>query len=342
MSTTALSVAAVIEEALRSAVRAPSPHNTQPWRFEVDGRQVDVWLDRDRVLAVADPDAREARMACGAAVLNLRLALHAAGRATRLDVLPDRGRPDLLATVWLAGPRTPTPEQQRLAAAIPRRATNRRPFVERAVPAPARQALRRAADAEGARLVLLERPTELGAFADVLRRADHVQGEDPAFQVELRDWVAEHADRDDGVPRAAGGPRPSVGSVLALRRYDPAESGVERPYEQDPLVAVLASHGDTARDQLCTGMALQRVLLTATVTGLSVSFVSQPTEVPAARAALRELLGGGLYPQVGLRLGYGHAVSPTPRRGLGAVTSGAGWDSRARRDGITATSTSGW
>jgi hypothetical protein len=148
-----------------------------------------------------------------------------------------------------------------------------------------------------------------------------VQGEDPAFQVELRDWVAEHADRDDGVPRSAGGPRPSVGSVLALRRYDSDESTVERPYEQDPLVAVLASHGDTTVDQLRAGMALQRVLLTATVNGLSVSFVSQPTEVPAIRTALRELIGGSLYPQAGLRLGYGYAVSPTPRRGVDTVTT---------------------
>lgn len=69
----------MITQALASAVKAPSPYNTQPWRFVVDGSRIDLFLDRDRVLHVADPDAREARLACGAALCNLRLALRAAG-----------------------------------------------------------------------------------------------------------------------------------------------------------------------------------------------------------------------------------------------------------------------
>ena len=41
--------------AAAAAVRAPSLHNSQPWRFEPHDGGVDVFADRDRQLPVTDP-----------------------------------------------------------------------------------------------------------------------------------------------------------------------------------------------------------------------------------------------------------------------------------------------
>ena len=289
MTTTDL---AVFDRALRAATRAASVHNTQPWRFVVAPPHVELYLDRERVLAVADPDAREARLSCGAALLNLRIALQAEDRGMVVDLLPDAARPDLLARVRVAGARPATPEVRSLAAAIERRTTNRRPFTDRPVPAPHRAALLRAAAVEGAQLVLLDTPVALEEFATWLRRADHLQEEDPAFQQELLSWTTGGSARPDGVPRTAGGPRPIGTSLLKLREF-PAPAAAEREFEQEPLVA--------------------------TVAGLSVSFLSQPVEVPYTRATMRTLLDGR-HPQTALRIGYGHQSAPTPRRPVAAVT----------------------
>lgn len=309
----------VYEDAVRAATRAPSVHNTQPWRFVVAPPFVELFLDRGRVLAVADADGREARLSCGAALLNLRIAVRDAGRGVVADLLPDPTQPDLLARVRVTGTHPVPPELRALASAIERRTTNRRPFSDRAVSAPHRAALVRAARAEGADLVLLDRPQALEGFATLLRRADDLQESDLDFQTELLSWTMGRYSGIDGVPRTAGGPRPVRTSLLKLRDF-PSPAGAEREFEQEPLVAVLGTPGDTPLDQLRAGQAMQRVLLAATAAGLSVSFLAQPIEVPHTRAAMRSLLDHR-YPQTVLRIGYGHQAPPTPRRPVADVTT---------------------
>ncbi|OQO93872.1 nitroreductase [Saccharomonospora piscinae] len=332
MTETAVSGAAVAE-ALRAGTRAPSPHNTQPWLFATRDGEIDVRLDESRVLRVCDPDGREAVLSCGAAVLNIRLALAAEGTACATTLLPDRREPLLLATLRLGAGRTPSAQDRRLAGVIAARHTHRRPFTGEAVPAAARHVLVRAAADEGARLHLLDGPGQFDTFAALLRRAEHVQRHDPAFVAELAEWTG-RGDRGDGIPAAAGGPRPSSEPALSLRDFrgadatDATDATVAREYERTPLVAVLTTPGDTRRDALRAGQALQRVLLTATAAGLSASFLAQPVEVPRVRAELRSLLGGRDFPQTAWRLGHGHPGTPTPRRALDEVVTRPGTGER--------------
>ncbi|RSN24173.1 nitroreductase [Streptomyces sp. WAC 05977] len=305
----------VVADALRAAVRAPSPHNSQPWIFELAPDTIDVVLDENRILDACDPEAREARLSCGAALLNLRLAIAAAGRISEVELAPERDRPALLARVTLGPRHRPTASERRLAAAIPRRYSNRHPFTDEPVPLRVRTAVREAAREEGARLVLLDEAGLLEATAGLIRRADHVQRLDEAFQRELRAWTRQSAE-DDGVPAYAGGPR-SAGGLLPGRYVK--EDGAPRVFEQDPVVAVLTMPNDAPMSQVRAGCAMQRVLLTATDAGLSASFYSQPIEITAVRAELRDLLGSSGHPQTVFRLGYGSPGVKTPRRPIEAV-----------------------
>ena len=81
---TELDVDAIVE----SAALAPSVHNTQPWRFTVDGAVVTVRVDRSRQLAYLDPSGRQLWLSCGAAVEFARLAVRASARDCLVEMLP--------------------------------------------------------------------------------------------------------------------------------------------------------------------------------------------------------------------------------------------------------------
>ncbi len=299
--------------AVEAAIRAPSLHNSQPWRFRIRDGALEVLADPSRQLPAADPHGWAQRLACGAATFNARLAFAVAGHPAQVRLRPDPDQPGLLARLAPGAPRPPTPQEKELHAAIPNRHSNRQPFHPEPVPADVRRALVHAARDEGAWLDLLIGRGPLAVVAEVVRAADTNLIRDPAYRRELQEW-SRRTGAADGVPAEAGGPSPEPQDLLAMRDFGGRARAPGRDYETDPLVAVLGTPGDTILDQLAAGQALQRVLLSATEHRLAVSMLSQPIEVPAARERLRKGLGRLGSPQMVLRIGYGRPGFPTPRR----------------------------
>jgi nitroreductase len=305
-----------VDGLLTAAGRAPSLHNSQPWRFRLTPSTIELHADRDRRVPVADPDDRELRIGCGAALFNLRLALHGLGIRPLVTILPIRSRPDLLAVVRAGGHKPITPDQQRLLSAVPLRRTNRHPFSDAQVTRQELYALRRAAQDENCWLHLLEERRQRSALQRIAARAHDAQMSDPRFRAEFTDWTARASDTS-GVPASAGGPVPEPQDRWVLRDYTAGAGGTRVPgkdFEAEPLVAILFAHLSGPEAEIRAGQALQRVLLTATAEGLSTSFLSHVVEVPLAREELRRLVGATRPPQVALRIGHGWPVPATPRR----------------------------
>jgi nitroreductase len=304
-----------LRRAAGAAVRAPSLHNSQPWRFRLRDGAIEVLADPERQLAVADSTGWAVRIACGAATYNARLALAAGGTPAEVLLRPERAEPYLLVRLSAATPRPPTYAEADLAAAIPRRHSNRRPFWPDPVPPEARLRLVEAARGEGAWLDLLIGMTALSGFAEIARSADRVLRRDVRYQAEMSAWT--HADEaPDGVAVMAGAPVAEPQDLLPQRAFSDRHRAPGRDFEPEPLVAILGTDGDRPVDQLVAGQALQRVLLTVTDAGLASSMISQPIEVPAARDQLRRALGRAGTPQLALRIGYGVAAGPTRRRAV--------------------------
>jgi hypothetical protein len=304
------------------AILAPSSHNTQPWRFQIDESGVDVYTDRSRLLEVIDGEGRQLFMSVGGALFNLRAAMRRFGHEPNVEFFPSKRETDLVARVTHGRKIATTIEDVELFDAIPARHTNRQPFDPVPVSFRITDALVRAAHREGAWLMRLH-PDERTRAAELIAAADRKQFNDKRFRKELAHWlVSNKSARGDGIPgysKSYGAP--STATTLLVRTFDiggRVAEGERDLVNGSPMLAVLGTDRDDERAWLNAGQAMQRALLTACVHGLSASFLNQALELDEFRTEFEDLTGHG-QPQLVLRFGYGATARPTPRRPVGEV-----------------------
>lgn len=315
-----------LTSAVAAAVRAPSVHNTQPWRFVLGPGCVEVHADRSRQLAVLDPTGHDLVMSCGAAVAGARLFLAAAGWETRTVAPAEGARRDHLVTIETTGMRAPTADDVAMARAAEQRRCVRTRLTGRRVSPLQVEALLGEAVGVGVRAVALRDPVVRDAALVLQARADAVLESDPAYREELHRWVHRRGSAADGVEAGAhrAGRSPADWAQRAFPAEESTAPGLDAPPSpeaDDPLVVVLAAPEDET-SWLRAGEALGRLLVRATALGLVGVPMTQVAEVAMERERLRRVLRLTAYPQVLVRLGHELRPSlgrPTPRRPLAEV-----------------------
>ena len=248
----------------------------------------------------------------------------------RIARFPDGETSSVLAHLDIVDPTDPacddpgpSDEIAVLDAMILRRQTNRRRFSDQHVPVEVLDAVRVAAECEGAVALEIHGEDHRLALARLSQRADAMQHGDPAYRAELRAWTTDDPERTDGVPAIAV-PHVDAGSgdELPIRDFDTRGSGflpTATASTRNQCLVLLGTESDHPMAWLRAGEALQRILLEITRLGLVASPLTQVVEVPSARAALRAELGLSMHPHVLLRIGYAPQTAGTPRRPIDAV-----------------------
>jgi len=325
---------------IATAARAPSVHNTQPWRFRVDQRAVELLCDPGRKLHT-DPIGREMLISCGAALFGLRLAVRSLGYQPTVERLPDPSQPRLLARVSV-GPAAPMSALEReMLAAVPHRHTHRGAFAGGALPAGLLAGLENDALTEGATLAVVDEGLAYERLAAIVVIAARRGDLDPVAQAEIRKWTREDSSTArDGVPATAltaGPPARAPHGRLRQRDFDAGRGLARLPADADvdadqagagrqkgaptAATAILLTSGDRRTDWLRAGQALQRLLLHAASKWVFASLHTQPLEDPVTRALIRDRLGLPGQPQMLLQFGRAATAASTPRRPPGELTS---------------------
>ncbi|MFJ3405941.1 Acg family FMN-binding oxidoreductase [Promicromonospora sp. NPDC090134] len=308
-----------VQKILRAAGSAPSVYNTQPWRVSVAGSTVRVHADPARQLQHSDPHGREMYLSCGAYLFNARTAARRESLDAVVRVLPDPHDELLVAVLELEPGRTPNTDELELSVAIARRTTSRTPFDDQPLFSDVLHAIVSAAHDESADLRVIQ-PSE-PVRADVIalvRRAEALAAEDPVARAEELAWTGTDADRADGIPQELLGPA-SADDHAGARQFL-ASTGVAQ-FERMSTMAVLTTPGDTPRDWVLAGQALEHVLLVATTFFVRASFATTVLENPTTRHDLRRVLSLDAAPQMLMRLGYSSMPKHTPRRSVDELRS---------------------
>jgi hypothetical protein len=313
----------VINAAVQLACRAPSLHNSQPWRWVADRDGLHLFADPSRKLRSADQSGREALISCGAVLHHLRVAMAAAGWSARVDRFPNPNNLGHLASIDFSPLDFVTDGDRDRADAILRRTTDRLPFAAPASWESFEPELRNVVDDDVVRLDVLSdavRPE----LAEASRLSASLRLYDSAYHAEL-DWWTGGFDAHEGIPPSSlvsvtESARVDVGRGFPVGAASERRTGITRDRS---TILVLSTDEDSPGDAVRCGETLSTVLVQCTLAGLATCTLSHITESAGGRRVIGALTGSAAIPQLLIRVGMTPVLEApplmTPRRRIADV-----------------------
>ena len=315
---------ALSQELVRYATLAPSSHNTQCWKFALDGngRSITILPDLARRCPAVDPDEHHLFVSLGCATENLIQAalaqglrgeaqFDAAGNAVRVMLEPTRAQA--------------TP----LFKAISLRQCTRGDYDGKALSSEELALLLRAGSSDTVRLLLLTERPAMEQTLDYVIQGNTAQLADAAFVEELKTWIRFNGTdavrmRDGLYSVSSGNPNiPSWIGDLAFRWFLTAKGENDkyaRQVRSSAGIAVFVGQTVDKAHWVEVGRCYERFALQATALGIRNAFLNQPVEVAALRPTFAAALGlSGQRPDLVVRFGRGPAMPRSLRRPVEAV-----------------------
>jgi hypothetical protein len=320
-----------IREIVELACRAPSVHNTQPWKWRVGGSDIDLFADYTRQLVYADPGRRDLMVSCGAALHHVQVVAAGSGWSARVHRLPDASDERYVARVRLTrSHRVPT--DPGALEAVEARRSDRRRLSSWPVPEDRLNSLASVGTSWGAQVLPVTGDASKAKLQRLTWRAAEIQGRNPRYIEELDAWT--RSAHGVGIPRghvperATSQSGSGSGSAPSYVRFPPGtlpDPVLEVEPAEDAMLIVCTS-SDDAISRVRAGESMSAVWLQATRENLSVLPLSQAVEVEETRREMqRDVLDDLAFPQILLRVGWLPLVRdqlpPTPRRPLDEVIS---------------------
>jgi len=313
-------------EMIRSAIQAPSGHNSQPWKFYVDSSSIEIAPDFTKALPVVDANHRELYISLGCAVENLCLAAIEMGYRPAPTIIQKDGTTYSIRVALTKDKVQPDP----LFQAIDTRQTNRSEYNHRMINPDTASMIREMACQEGTQFYMHPKGSEMyKTLSEYIYRGNTIQMQDKAFKEELLSWIRfnkRHIRKtNDGLTHEVMG-TPATPSFLGklivglFLKPDPQNKTDRKKLESSSHLVLFTTKNNTPREWISLGRTLERFLLKTTTLGIANAYMNPPCEVKALAEELRgSLTVNRQHPTLLLRIGYARPMPYAPRKEMEKV-----------------------
>lgn len=294
------------EQLISYAIRAPSGHNSQPWKFQITENKIIIVPDLTKHLDVVDTSDKELFISLGCAVKNLQVA------ASHFGYDSDYVYEDKKIIITLNKKEGNVTADDTLFNAINKRHTHRGKFSGKKIP---EDQLQRVENKKNASFMIYNSESEEAKIIkQKINEGNLIQMSDNAFRDELIEWMrfnkSHIQETQNGLCYNVLGfpPTPQfLGKKIIKMFLNPSSQN-----KTDDAVNASTSHfclftvkEPTNGNYIELGTLLEEYLLKITSSGLAYSFSNQPCEVLKIYETLKAELNVTDYPGVIIRLGYG-------------------------------------
>lgn len=300
------------------AVKAPSGHNTQPWKFRLGSDRIEIIPDFSKTLPVVDADNRELFISLGCAVENLCIGASNFRYQSDMQIAED-------GTITVLLTRSDDVVPDSLIRQIAVRQTNRNIYDYKIIE---NDVLERCLSVMSNRNELQihcwkNGTAQFDTITNCIIKGNILQMENKNFTDELKYWMRynkkDSESKQDGLSYDVfGAPNlPKFISKPAMSAFLNSEKqnkGDKKKIESSSHFVLFTTANNQISDWIKLGRYMQRFLLISTQENIAHSYMNQPCEVIGLRDELRQKLPvNNAFPQIILRIGYA-AKAPYSKR----------------------------
>lgn len=315
-----------ILEIIEDAAKAPSGHNTQPWKFEVQESRIILRPNFERKLRVVDPDDHALYISLGCALENLILSAKAHGYIPGVT----RNFSDAGDEIIVDLTASEDVEKDVLYDYIKIRQCTRQGYNATPVDPEILEQLAGEVKNEFVDLLYFTEKDEIRKLEPFIIEGSSLQFKNKDFVNELVSWIRfnkkEARQKGDGIWSSSMGlpniPKP-LGNLI-MKKFVSAKSEAARwkkIISQSAGFVLFLVNGNTKENWVMLGQRFQRFGLKATQLNLKHAHVNMPCEEISVRRKLEENLGieNGKQALLLLRFGYSEPMAYSLRLPLDEV-----------------------